>query len=195
MRHTRCLALITALLAISLLFAYCKKGDDGAQGPAGPSGPAGPTGSTGPEGPKGDTGTANVIYSEWLDVAYMPDTIKVDNIVDTIGYHATIQAAKLDSLLLANGEMKVYMNLGTSADPSVVPLPFLDIYSGRSISPTFSIQNILLYANQDASTKTVNGEKKLQYRYILVPGSVTGRKVQPDWEHYNEVKKFFGIKD
>jgi hypothetical protein len=36
------------------------------QGPPGETGATGTWGPTGPQGPKGDTGTANVIYSQWV---------------------------------------------------------------------------------------------------------------------------------
>src|SRR6266566_2913456 len=58
------------LVAITLLFTSCKKGDPGAAGAPGATGQTGPTGPTGVQGPKGDTGTANVIYSAWLNVTY-----------------------------------------------------------------------------------------------------------------------------
>ncbi len=187
------------LLAITLLFAYCKKGDTG---PAGPAGPAGSAGAAGSQGPKGDTGTANVIYSAWLDVTFAPDTVHTPTgvgtafTIDTLGFFADIPAAKLDSVMLATGEMKVYLNLGSSSNSAVVPLPYFDVYSGASISPAFLINDISLYADFDASSRTQSGVKSRQYRYILVPGGVLGgRLVKPNWKDYNAIKTFFGIKD
>src|SRR4051812_48308804 len=78
MRHNFCSKVFMPLIAVTLLFAYCKKGDTGPAGPAGANGAAGTPGAAGPTGPqgaKGDTGTANVIYSQWLDVAYDADTL------------------------------------------------------------------------------------------------------------------------
>jgi hypothetical protein len=154
-------------------------------------------GATGSQGPKGDTGTANVIYSNWLDVTYAADTIHNGTTIDTIGFYANVAASKLDSSILARGEIKVYLNLGTSSDPTVVPLPYFDVYTGVSISPAFQIQNIFLYADVDASTVTQNGSKYLQYRYILVPGSVPGNIIArpPNWNNYKEVQAYFGLKD
>jgi len=99
--------LLASLVVITLIFTQCQKGD---VGPAGPTGPTGPAGST---GPKGDSGTANVIYSPWLDVAYAADTIHSGAIIDTIGFYATITAAKLTNAILTSGEIKVYLNLLT----------------------------------------------------------------------------------
>ncbi|MDQ6845768.1 MAG: collagen-like protein, partial [Bacteroidota bacterium] len=117
------------LFLITIVFANCKKGDTGPAGPAGANGANGATGPTGPQGPKGDTGTANVIYSPWLDVAFLADTVHNGTIIDTLGYYAHIAAAKLDTNILARGEMKVYLNLGSAATPHVVPLPYFDIYT------------------------------------------------------------------
>jgi hypothetical protein len=188
------------LIAITLLFAYCKKGDTGPAGPAGPQGPQGEqgaNGANGAQGPKGDTGTANVIYSSWLDVTFTADTVHNGTVIDTIGFYANIEAAKLDSAILAQGEIKVYLNVGTSSDPFVYPLPYFDVYSGISVSPAFLINDIYLYADANASTVTQNGEKYLQYRYILIPGGTPGDLVvhQPDWNNYQEVKAYLGLKD
>ena len=80
----------------------------------------------------------------------------------------------------------------------MVPLPFVDLVAtGISVSPDFLLERIFLLANANVSTQTVNGEKRLQYRYILIPGSVvTTRTVRPpDWNDYNKVKAFYGLKD
>ena len=187
------------LLAVTLLFANCKKGDDGATGPAGP---AGANGAAGPQGPQGDPGTANVIYSAWLDVAFIADTVHNGATVDTVGYHADIIPTKLDSAMLSNGEMKVYFNFGSASDPDVVPLPFifpLNDGSGLTayLNVDFLIQDILLTSNIDLSSVESGGIKFWQYRYILIPGgTVTTRTVrQPDWNNYNAVKAFYGLKD
>src|SRR4030095_14682589 len=104
---------------------------------AGPAGTAGAPGGAGPAGPTGPAGTANVIYSAWLDAAYgrgtAPDTT----------FYAEIAAAKLDNNILNNGEMKVYMNWGSTADPDVTPLPYTDILNGFYINVDFFTQPIL----------------------------------------------------
>lgn len=189
------IAVFTTGLLLALLFTNCKKGDTGPAGPAGPAGAAGATGAAGAQGPKGDTGTANVIYSAWLDVTYAADTVHVGTLIDTVGFYANITAPKLSTAILSGGEMKVYLNLGTTASPDVVPLPYFDVYSGISITPEFLVQRIFLYSNANASTFTRNGAKYLQCRYILIPGSVTGRRAPVDWSDYEKVKKALGITD
>ena len=186
--------LLASLVIIALVFTQCQKGD---VGPAGPAGPAGPGGAAGSTGPKGDTGTANVIYSPWLDVNYAADTEQNGSVIDTIGFYATITATKLTNAILNSGEIKVYLNLGTSTTPDIVPMPYFDVYSGININPDYSLQKIFLYANINASTAIISGQKYLQYRYILIPGSVpSGRVAQPvNWNNYNEVKAYLGLTD
>lgn len=188
--------LFVVLFAITLILSNCgKKGDPGAQGPAGQNGAPGASGAPGAQGPKGDTGATNVFYSDWLDVAFLPDTVHTGNKIDTIGFMADIAAAKLDMDMLSKGEMKVYVNLGTATNPAVSPLPYIDVFTGIQIAPTFLLQNINLYANVDASTGTQNGAKYLQYRYIFIPGSSKVLRKMVDLNNYNEVKKFYGIRD
>lgn len=183
------------LFLVTILFANCKKGDTGPAGPAGPNGANGANGATGPQGPKGDTGVANVIYSQWLDVTFSPDTMHNGTAIDTIGFFANIPAPKLDSIIITTGEMKVFINLGSASDPFVAPLPYFDVYSFVSITPTFSIQNIQLYSDADASTVTQNNVKFLQYRYVLIPGGVGGIRKNTDWNDYNQVKTTLGLSD
>ena len=194
MKAKSSLTLLVSLLAIALLSTQCQKGDVGPAGPAGPAGAAGPAGST---GPKGDTGTANVIYSPWLDVTYAPATDP--NTGDTLAWTANITATKLTQAIIDRGEIKVYMNWGTQADPNVAPLPIYDVFFfGLIINPEFSVGGIDLYASLDASTFTDAGQKYLQYRYILIPGSVpSGRLSKPvvDWNNYKEVKAYLNLKD
>ena len=197
MKAKSSLTFLVSLVAIALVFTQCQKGDTGPAGPAGPAGAAGAAGPAGAPGPKGDTGTANVIYSPWLDVTYAADTIHIGSTIDTLWWLANITAAKLTQTVLDRGEIKVYMNWGTQAAPDVAPLPLLDVFfTGLVINPEFLLQRIDLYSNFNASTQTQGGQKFLQYRYILIPGSVpSGRIRHIDWNNYNEVKAFLGLTD
>jgi len=170
---------------MGLVFSYCSKdGEAGPQGPAGPAGPAGPTGQT---GPKGDTGTANVIYSAWItNTPWKPDTVMVGSVVtDTLGFFADINAPKLTLNMLNNGELKVYVNLNTTASPYIVPLPFTN--GSIFIDPAFFLNTVELYSNAQLTG--------LPVRYILIPGSVPGRMATVDWNNYEAVKAYLGLKD
>jgi len=192
------------VVAAALLIASC--GKDGAQGPAGDPGPAGPAGPAGPGGPagangeKGDTGVANVIYSDWLDVAYL-DTFSVNpnDITDTtfISFGG-IDAPKLTNEILNTGEIKVYINLGNSTEPNIVPLPYFSVYNGININVDYALSTIYLTSNINAGTYTDNsdGLKYQQYRYVLIPGGVAARTKQTvNWNNYKEVKAYLKLKD
>jgi len=176
------------ILAFALLAVSCGKDGD-----TGPQGAKGDTGPQGPQGPAG--GQNNVIYSDWLDVAFKPDTIHTSGGgIDTVGYYADIDVAKLDVNMLTTGEIKVYLNGFNAQDPQVVPLPYYNVSTHLSINPTFYKNLIELYSNGDISTvQDRNGVKYQQYRYVLIPGGVAARKAGIDWNNYEQVKAYLGV--
>jgi hypothetical protein len=183
-------ALFTIIFVIS-----CKKGDTG---PAGPAGPAGAAGAAGAQGPKGDSATANVTYSAWLDVSFLADTVRdpSTHVLDTLDFYAVIAAPKLTATVISQGDIKVYLNFGTSANPDVVPLPYTDVIftNGVSIVPDFVPGQIILTSNVNPSTRTDSEGKKLQYRYIIIPGTKPA-SLNPNlkWSDYNSVKKYLNL--
>ncbi len=195
------------LLALPLCFSSCSKtgptGPAGAQGPAGPTGAAGTAGTAGATGAQGNTGTANVIYSNWLDVAYQADTATnpTTGKVDTFSYSAVIPAPQLVDSILNKGEIKVYFNAGSdsSGRQAIFPLPIYEaFYFNILINTLYSAQSISLTATGNASSFTNNGNHYFQYRYILIPGgTAAGRnpKGSINWNNYAEVKKYLGLKD
>jgi hypothetical protein len=169
------------MLSLAILTS-CQK-----EGKTGPVGPAGTTGPAGSQGPKGDTGVANVIYSQWLDVAFVPNT-------DSSNWNAVIPAPKLTNEILNQGEIKVYVNFNTPADPIVFPLPYIN--GGVIISPLFFKDTIALLSTVDASTLIDPAGKFFQYRYVLIPGAVLAMK--PDHvnlDNYLELKKYLKLEN
>jgi hypothetical protein len=184
------------LVAFTVLLTACTK--EGPAGPAGAAGPAGPTGPAGGQGPKGDTGTANVIYSNWLDVTFDADTVQNGTIIDTVGFSTLINAPKLTNTILSTGEIKVYWNYGTAASPVVFPLPLdLATFNGVYLSPFFQVGSIALISNADLSTfSPAANTKRFQFRYVLIPGGTpSGRMATVNWNDYNAVKAYLGLKD
>jgi hypothetical protein len=167
-----CVAFFTIFL--STTNTGCKKGDDGA---------------------KGDTGTANVMYSPWLDVDYSPT---LNNAGDTVIWFGTLAAPKLTKKVLDSGVVKVYINIGSAADPLIFPLPITDLYALTNISQLgmyFTIGNIELYCDIDAGTVTSGGVKQGQYRYVIIPGGVRTGRSAVNWNDYEAVKKLYNITD
>lgn len=184
------------VIAVIMLLASCKKGDTG---PAGPQGTAGAAGTPGAPGTTGPAGTANVIYTNWFNVDY--NTLTAPN-GDTIRFFATIPAPKLVDSILARGEIKVFFNYGKPSAPDVIPLPYYDpIYFNPAvvINPDFFPALIYLTSNRNMGTFDENGEKRYQYRYILIPGGTAGRAAPGgktiDWNNYKEVQAYLGLKD
>lgn len=183
------------LTTTTLFLASC--GKDGDPGKDGAQGPAGSKGDKGDKGDPGAVGTANVIYSAWLDVPYKPDTVHLaGGGIDTIGWYATIDAPKLSKTLLATGEVKVYVNLNESSDPVIAPLPYVD-NSGIIIRYIAYEKAIEIDSNIDAGTILSGGKKYQQYRYVLIPGGTQARTAtgSVDWNNYKSVQAFLGLKD
>ncbi|WP_123864726.1 hypothetical protein [Chitinophaga barathri] len=181
------------LLVTSVLFiAAC--GKDGDTGPAGADGPAGAKGDKGDKGDPGDGG-ATIIYSDWMDMNYEPDTIHLANgQIDTLGFFADMEVPKLTKTMLATADVKVYINLNTAADPVITPLPYAD-ESGIIIRFLAHEGTLAFYSNIDARTfMNGNGDKFQQYRYMIVPGNTAGRQAV-NWKNYAEVKAYLGLKD
>lgn len=183
------------LLAITIIIASCSKtGPIGPAGAAGAQGPAGPTGAT---GATGATGTANVIYSDWLNVKFSGS--------DTTGWLGQITAPKLVDSIINKGDIKVYLNAGSDSanNQLIFPLPITDIaFTGAIINPYYQSQLINLLSTADVSSDSLRGYHYFQYRYILIPGgttalpvSVNGTKKTINWNDYNEVKAYLGLKD
>jgi len=191
MKRMHCRLPYLFLLAIALIFAACSK--DGSAGPAGPAGPAGAAGPGGAAGPKGDPGTANVIYSGWLDVTF--DTLKNETSGAVEGFGATIDAPKLTNELLGNGTVNLYLNLSTAAAPAIVAIPYVEpqVY----INFVAHAGAIEVTSNIDLSTGLNQSNVKVyQFRYALVPGGTAARSSSAvDWKDYKSVQKYLGLKD
>src|SRR5690606_27413243 len=95
----------------SLLFACSKEdGKDGAVGPMGPQGEQGVagadgeqgvTGADGEQGEQGDTGTANVIFSEWVNT-------ELGASIEAVSSSFTISATNINASMLNSGTILVY---------------------------------------------------------------------------------------
>ncbi len=182
------------VIAFSVLIVSCSK--EGKTGPAGQTGPQGNPGPPGNAGATGAPGTANVIYSPWLNLTFQGS--------DTTGWIAQIAATKLVDSIINKGEIKVYFNAGSDSTGSqfVLPLPIDDAFLiGAIIDPYYQPQQITIASTADVSSFTDNGNHYFQFRYILIPGGTTALPVGPNgnsginWNDYNQVKKYLGLKD
>ena len=171
MKHKHLSITAAFLLAVTLSFISCKKGT---QGPA---------------------GTANVIYSDWLVVNFAADTIHSGATIDTVDYYATITATKLDSTVLNKGDVKVYVNVGTSSSPTVAEVSAIGLTTVLTSQKITLIGGPGVPASDQYSTYTpAGGSQTYLYRYVLIPGGVKASS-SVNWNNYQEAKQATGMKD
>ncbi|AKU97076.1 hypothetical protein AKJ09_03740 [Labilithrix luteola] len=174
-------------LVLCLAVAACG-GEDGSPGPAGPqglqgakgdTGAAGATGAAGTTGDAGATGTGggvsadggggDVIYSDWLSLKFITD---VD---DPNTHYVKIAVPDLTSEILLKGDVRVYVNAGTSASPTLYSLPYSQS-DGLYIRAGIYEGGISLVSNSDLSTIVLqNNETQYQYRYVLFEGTTPAK--------------------
>jgi hypothetical protein len=185
MRKTLRLLFYISSVVIAIGIVSCSK--EGPAGPAGATGPAGPQGPGGAQGPAGQPGTANVMYSDWIDTTtWNPSIDTTGGATDTVGFFADIDVPALDTNILNRGEIKVYVNVSTDPTfPIVFPLPFNN--GSLFIDPVFAPNIIELSSNGDLTG--------FPFRYILIPGGTHARQAKINWNNYNEVKAYLGLKD
>lgn len=158
-------------------------GANGAIGATGSTGAAGATGATGAKGDKGDTGatgatgTANVIYSPWTSVTFTGSGTS---------YIGTLAAAKLTQEILDKGDIHVYWSEGGR----VITIPYSQVFGTTTytVFPRFYVGRIDLVSSYALSPQMI--------RYVIIPGGVAGgRKAAIDYSNYEEVKKYYNLKD
>lgn len=163
----------------------------GPQGPAGPKGDKGDTGAsgaagaTGATGPQGATGTANVIYSDWITI-----TQSQWQGIGTATITTNISVPKLTAAIRDNGVILVYhLYLGTAK-----LLPYAYSATGDYLDFTFVVGSITIRDyHQDGSN--VAAFSNVQFRYVLMPGGVHARIAMPppDYSDYSAVCEYYGI--
>ena len=184
---TKNLRLLSHILSTALVVGIVSCSKEGPAGPAGATGPAGPAGAAGSQGPAGAAGTTNVLYSDWIDTTtWIADTVHNGATVDTLGYFADLAVPALNTNILNRGEIKVYMDLGNDPTfPIVLPIPFNN--GSVFVNPVFLPHIIELSSNADLTA--------VPFRYILIPGGTHARMAKINWNNYNEVKAYLGLKD
>ncbi len=201
---------LLGLFAVVVMFIFldaCKaeKGEVGPAGPAGVAGPTGANGANGAIGATGATGTANVIYGAWIDQNNTSYWYKLasTNVGGTTNYQGhgwgSDFAAPVTQDILDKGLILVYGKFVSSdLDKRVYLLP--NNFWGRwSVQVNATLNRIYVYTVWDTA-ETVPATYSptswlTQYRYIIIPGSVNGRRANLDYSDYEAVKKAYNIKD
>jgi hypothetical protein len=186
MRKLRLLSL--SLVAITFIAVNCTKegpeGPVGATGPQGPPGSPGSPGTQGPQGPQGNPGTANVIYSAWINEVVPWGDTTMGSLNGANAKRNIIQAPSLTAGVLTSGAVLVYgrLNSTTASDP--LPLPWsLPVSTTSYIETGFrpALSKIVAYFYFPTNalgtiTFTSINLGAFQFRYVLIPGGVAGGK-------------------
>jgi hypothetical protein len=203
MRKFQSLSLL--LLAIAFIAVNCTKegpegpaGATGAQGPAGsngtpggtgPAGPTGPQGPIGPQGPQGPTGTANVIYSAWINEGTYADTTMA-SLGGGKARRFIVTAPSLSNAVLDQGLVLTYTRNDLSPNtPLLLPWHITIAPNLLEVGSRPTTQKIIYYfyyINAPATQPTGNLGANTQFRYVIIPGSISGgRSADGDAAIYN----------
>jgi hypothetical protein len=179
----------TTLLKLFMLSLVITIGACSKEGDVGPAGAQGPAGEQGPEGPEGKPGTANVIYSPWMDITW--------NGINEPAYKTMrIDEDKITSEFLENGGTVLYYIRQKTTDFEVVlALPhFLGSIHMYGVTQISSGQSRVGLAaqTQDGSDIPADFFSGLQFRYVLIPGGTVTGRMRTDYE---TIKALYNIRD
>jgi hypothetical protein len=170
------------------------QGNPGLTGATGPAGPTGATGATGPQGPQGPAGAtgpqgaagtpANVIYSDWMTSPYDSRDTTIDGTCLRIRH---LDAPSLTASILNNGIMITYFRVG-SIGPYMLPYTSDAGGATNTINCIYNLNKIFVYRHTFNTCRfnsgipesypgqpvLINLPQSLEYRYVLVPGLVSG---------------------
>lgn len=176
------------LCALPIMIGLICFSCEGPEGPTGSQGQQGEAGAPGPQGPQGDPGTANVIYSEWIDSDWTElDQREWDMFIEDSNISVEFSST--------GGTVLVYRRNGPSDDALVYPLP-----SGNAYRVAYAIDpvNTRLYIAVESSCCDIpSWFHDVQFRYVLIPGGLltNGLQAKPDLADYKAVAAYYGFPD
>ncbi|MEM7381621.1 MAG: hypothetical protein AAF361_10555 [Bacteroidota bacterium] len=179
-------------LVICIMLIMSCSAEDGEDGAIGPQGPQG---EQGPEGEQGQTGTADVLYSDWIEVLisdWIPPATVPSNFRDT-----SINAPEITEEHLNTALILVYERFIGLPVPHAVPLPWMDDAGYERSVDLITVGEIhLLFRRVNLVPSTIVPNTS-HYRYIIIPGGIplNGKSNQVDLTKmsYLEVVEYLGI--
>lgn len=174
------------------------QGEQGVAGNTGPEGVTGPRGAAGPKGEKGDkgdrgpTGTANVIYSDWMDVEWEYEGDRLTNVMIFHDKHITRSMIDKGVIIMYLGIENIY------GIRYVYTLPW---ESGNErftfgASQGGSDDGVLALDVESIDGTTPIGDPGgYQVRYVLIPGGVYDPFATPlrKANDYHALCTYYGI--
>jgi len=170
------------------------KGDQGEQGEQGSQGVQGPKGDQGAQGPKGDTGTANVIYSDWIDTEFPAN-------IPSSGAGFDIDVPDLTKDILDKGTIMVYARNLVTTGWDYHALPFITGQNQHNFRvEKEKVLRITVATLSGTPTSQIGNPFFEDYRYVIIPGGqpATTKKAEAlDYTKmsYEEIAALFDIKD
>lgn len=151
-------------LLLVILLSSCE-GEEGAPGPVGPKGDAGALGEQGPDG------TANVMYSAWLQFDWNEDD-------EELFKRMSINEPELTHKFFdKGGVLLVYLKLDEPSLTGVLSLPLQTgndyLYFGAVIVADEGLNQLrIIQQSMDGTTPVSILNEKYSFRYILIPGGI-----------------------
>jgi len=130
------------------------------------------------KGPAGPPGTANVIYSDWMDISVDSGVIK-------------IPVKELTQAILDGGHVAVYAKeYKGNTFLGLNQLPFTSRHTGSLLEFELGLNRITVY-----STVSALSNYGTKFRYIIIPGGVFSPDTRSQLQDYNLVKRMYNIPD
>ncbi|MFO7369134.1 MAG: hypothetical protein R6X09_02565 [Bacteroidales bacterium] len=175
----------------------------GCEGDEGPAGPKGDQGDQGDQGIQGETGTANVIYSDWIQ----PAGAWRDTSFYGVAKVNHINVSGLTSAIINDGVVLCYYKSVSSiilpgAPTNVMALPWTGLTGSTSFTLDFWLKTgkitFRAYTHDNSGSYTPVGMLwHPEFRYVIIPGGVqaTAKKAALDFTKlsYEEVCELFDI--
>jgi hypothetical protein len=137
---------------------------------------------------QGPAGTANVQYSGWNFATNIRDT----TIDESSLVVANLAASSITTSDLSNASIQVYLNFGAG----VFPMPYTSDAGGKTSTMSFlpQVGRILITRYTADGTGSVSLSSVIQYRYVIIPGSVlVAVNNHINLKDYEAVRKYFRI--
>lgn len=152
----------------------------------------GKDGENGLNGTNGEPGTANVIYSSWLN---RPDGVE-GTIDGTTGMIYSYSVPQITNEILNSGAILVYLQFGSG---EIFPLAYTSRAGGivNTVEAIPSVGNLkILRYRHDGVTPAIQLGTTVRIRYIIIPGGApvpVARQINYRERSYEEVCESLGI--
>lgn len=183
---------VTILTFIGCLFTMSCTGPEGSVGPAGPQGEQGPAG---PQGQQGEEGTANVIYSDWININW-------NSLNEATSKRMLIDEPRVQGDFMDQGTILMYLKQEVSGNRVIVTLPYTigTDFVERSIisygivdAPDLDLIGIYVTNEEVDDSTPLSDLAGFQIRYILIPGGVPAKMREAFLNDYQAVKQYYGL--